>query len=106
MSNSDILQQALENSGLPSGDAATGVVVSASSTTELISVAPLPLTSLQCAPITQTVTTMTLQDAATGSVKKHIIRKVESKLSLTMFKLFFLLQYFLQVGNSFNSRRI
>ncbi|XP_071174642.1 zinc finger protein 236-like isoform X2 [Mytilus edulis] len=76
VSNSDILQQALENSGLPSGETGTGQVVPSTSGTELVPVAPMPISVLQHTPITQTVTTMTLCDSATGSVKKHIIRKV------------------------------
>ena len=69
----------MENSGLPSGDTESGTTVTSTSRTELIPVAPVPVTctSYQQGPITQTVTTMTLQDAATGSVKKHIIRKVK-----------------------------
>ena len=54
-SDSDILQQALVNSGLPGSEKKKGLVPSK-------------------------VETMNIRDSATGVVKKHIIRKVSNRL--------------------------
>ncbi|KAL3860221.1 hypothetical protein ACJMK2_010376 [Sinanodonta woodiana] len=58
---SDILQQALENSGLTGSEARNGSVTS-------IAAAGQSLSSM--------TTVMTIRDAATGAIKRHLIRKV------------------------------
>ena len=90
-SSEDILRQALENSGLPSGSevvsAVDNMAVSGTSTTS-VSTAPSTSTSSDPTPIvpdqvirpppqyTQSLSTMTVHDTATGMVKRHVIRKV------------------------------
>ncbi|XP_067651167.1 zinc finger protein 236-like isoform X1 [Haliotis asinina] len=55
---SDILQQALENSGLTNGQPASVV------------------TSMASSIINPAISTITVHDSSTGSIKKHVIRKV------------------------------
>lgn len=62
---SDILQQALENSGLTGTDNCQGTHSGAVSTTACTSIA-----------IPRTTMTMTVHDTATGTTKRHIIRRV------------------------------
>ena len=84
---SDILRQALENSGLPSGSEAvqsasgtqTTTSVSIATSTEPQPIAPTASQTLTVAPLNNSVvSTVTVHDVATGSVKKHIIRKVST----------------------------
>ncbi|XP_060079915.1 zinc finger protein 236-like isoform X1 [Ylistrum balloti] len=75
--SSDILQQALENSGLPSGaEVAVESTAVASHVLSAVPPASMSIASSASTPIIQTVTTMNVQDTATGSIKKHIIRKI------------------------------
>ncbi|XP_061162375.1 zinc finger protein 236-like [Saccostrea echinata] len=86
----DILRQALENSGLPSGSevvtAVENVAVSGATT---VPVSSAPATTSSDPPAiapdnvirpppqyTQNISTMTVHDTATGLVKRHVIRKV------------------------------
>ncbi|XP_050395157.1 zinc finger protein 236 [Patella vulgata] len=71
-SSSDILQQALENSGLPN---------KANETSDSTGQPITAVTTNQTSPsesqaVQSTITTMTIHDTATGIVKRHLIRKV------------------------------
>ena len=66
--NSDILQQALENSGLTiPPDAQAGVTKNGPKKAGVIDILNKVVMG-----------TMTIQDSATGTLKKHVIRKVSS----------------------------
>nr|XP_022339060.1 zinc finger protein 236-like [Crassostrea virginica] len=90
-SSEDILRQALENSGLPSGSEVVSAVdnmAASGTTTTPVSTTPSTSTSSDPTPIapdqvirpppqyTQSLSTMTVHDTATGMVKRHVIRKV------------------------------
>ncbi len=72
--SSDILQQALENSGLTASVQQNGSTAAAAAA------------AAAARRITGVTSTMTIHDSATGTVKKHIIRNVIRKFAILEYK--------------------
>ena len=64
--SSDILQQALENSGLSSTTTAAAEAAAPA--------APIP--PAQATAVPKRTTTLSVRDAATGAIKRHVVRSV------------------------------